>query len=50
MGSFFDEIARNNLKSFLLLTIFTIFFMGIIYFVVYLLGGASSHSYSAQRW
>ena len=39
MSSFFDEIARNNLKSFLLLAIFTLFFVGIIYFVVYLLGG-----------
>ena len=39
MASFFDEIARNNLKSFLLLAIFTIFFMGVIYFVVYLFGG-----------
>ncbi|MDE1874200.1 MAG: M48 family metalloprotease [Candidatus Micrarchaeota archaeon] len=39
MASFFDEIARNNLKSFLLLAIFAMFFIGIIYFVVYLLGG-----------
>ena len=39
MASFFDEIARNNLKSFLLLAIFAAFFIGIIYLVVYLLGG-----------
>ncbi len=39
MASFFDEIARNNLKSFLLLAIFAALFIGIIYLVVYLLGG-----------
>ncbi|MDE1855118.1 MAG: M48 family metalloprotease [Candidatus Micrarchaeota archaeon] len=39
MASFFDEIARNNLRSFVLLGIFAMLFIGIIYFVVYLLGG-----------
>ncbi|MCL5239636.1 MAG: M48 family metalloprotease [Candidatus Marsarchaeota archaeon] len=39
MSSFFDEIARNNLKSLLLLVIFAAFFIGIVYLVVYLLGG-----------
>jgi heat shock protein HtpX len=39
MASFFDEIARNRLKSIILLFLFGLLFMGIIYFVVVLLGG-----------
>lgn len=41
MASFFDEIARNKLKSFLLMGLFTAFFMLIIYVIVYLLIGLS---------
>lgn len=39
MVSFFDEIARNKLSSFLLLVIFTLFFAGIVYLFVQILGG-----------
>jgi len=39
VASFFDEIARNNLKSFVLLAVFALFFIGVIYLVVYTLGG-----------
>lgn len=39
MASFFDEIARNRLKSIALLLIFSVFFVGIIYLLVWLLGG-----------
>jgi heat shock protein HtpX len=39
MASFFDEIARNNLKSLLLMCIFGALFIGVIYFVVLILGG-----------
>ncbi len=39
MASFFDEIARNNLTSLILILVFGLFFLGIIYIVVSLLGG-----------
>lgn len=40
MASFFDEIARNKLKSLLILFIFSFFFSVVIYFAVfYLFGG-----------
>ena len=39
MVSFFDEIARNRLSSLLLLAIFTLFFAGIVYLFVQILGG-----------
>lgn len=39
MASFFDEIARNNLKSLLLMCIFGALFVAVIYFVVFALGG-----------
>lgn len=39
MVSFFDEIARNRLSSFILLFIFTLFFALIVYIFVQLLGG-----------
>jgi heat shock protein HtpX len=39
MTSFFDEIARNRLKSLVLMAIFSLLFAGIIYAVVLLLGG-----------
>ncbi len=39
MASFFDEIARNNLKSFILLAVFMLFFSAILYLVVFVLGG-----------
>ncbi|MGI0141884.1 MAG: M48 family metallopeptidase [Candidatus Micrarchaeales archaeon] len=39
MASYFDEIARNKLKSVLLLGIFTAFFVAIIYLFVIFLGG-----------
>lgn len=39
MASFFDEISGNNLKSMLLLLIFSLFFIGIIFVFVALLGG-----------
>lgn len=34
MASFFDEIARNNLRSIILMVIFTLFFAGIIFVFV----------------
>ena len=39
MSSFFDEIARNKIKSFILMFIFMLFFGAIIYFVVWSFGG-----------
>ena len=39
MASFFDEIAKNRLKSLLLMGIFTLLFMGIVSVFVLLLGG-----------
>ncbi len=39
MASFFDEIARNRLKSLLLMAVFVALFAGIIYLLVWLLGG-----------
>ncbi|MCL5427662.1 MAG: M48 family metalloprotease [Candidatus Marsarchaeota archaeon] len=39
MASFFDEIAKNKLKSMLLMLIFIAFFSGIVYLFVYFLGG-----------
>ncbi|MEM0142964.1 MAG: M48 family metalloprotease [Candidatus Parvarchaeum sp.] len=39
MSSFFDEIARNKIKSTLLMLIFIVFFAAIIYFVVWAFGG-----------
>lgn len=39
MASFFDEIAKNQLRSIILLAIFFMFFLGIMYLVVYELGG-----------
>ena len=39
MASFFDEIARNRLKSIILMSLFSLFFFAIIYLVVWLLGG-----------
>jgi heat shock protein HtpX len=39
MSSFFDEIARNNIKSVLLMACFLLLFALIIYFFVILLGG-----------
>ncbi|MDE1825029.1 MAG: M48 family metalloprotease [Candidatus Micrarchaeota archaeon] len=39
MASFFDEIARNRLKSLLLLFIFGTFFAVLIYILVYAFGG-----------
>ncbi len=39
MASFFDEIARNKIKSILLMLIFIVFFSAIVYLFVYFLGG-----------
>jgi heat shock protein HtpX len=39
MASYFDEIARNRIKSLLLMAVFTAFFTAIIYIFVLLLGG-----------
>ena len=39
MPSFFDEIAKNKVKSIILMSIFVVFFAGIIYFVVWAFGG-----------
>lgn len=39
MASFFDEIARNKLKSIILMMLFSVFFMLIVYALVLLLGG-----------
>lgn len=39
MASFFDEIARNRLKSMLLMCLFSVIFFAIIYLLVVLLGG-----------
>ncbi len=39
VASFFDEIARNRLKSIILMMLFSLFFFAIIYLVVWLLGG-----------
>jgi heat shock protein HtpX len=39
MASFFDEIARNRLKSIILMLLFGVLFTFIIFFVVLLLGG-----------
>jgi heat shock protein HtpX len=39
MASFFDEIAANRLKSFVLMLVFALFFIAIVYAVVLLLGG-----------
>lgn len=39
MSSFFDEIAKNKLKSMILLFLFGLLFIGIIFAVVLLLGG-----------
>ena len=39
MASFFDEIARNRLKSLLLMVLFSLLFFAIIYAVVWLFGG-----------
>ncbi len=38
MASFFSEIGRNRLKSILLMAVFSLFFMGIIYLLVWYLG------------
>lgn len=38
MASFFDEIARNKMKSILLLFLFSLFFVGIIFLFTYFLG------------
>ena len=39
MASFFDEIAKNKIKSLLLMSIFIVFFSAIIYVFVLFLGG-----------
>lgn len=39
MSSFFDEIARNRMKSLLLLVLFSLLFIGIIFLFTLLLGG-----------
>ncbi|MDE1851342.1 MAG: M48 family metalloprotease [Candidatus Micrarchaeota archaeon] len=39
MASFFDEIARNNLKSILLMLLFSLFFALVIYLFVIFMGG-----------
>jgi heat shock protein HtpX len=39
MTSYFDEIAMNRAKSFILLFAFSLLFLAIIYFFVILLGG-----------
>ena len=39
MASYFDEIAANRLKSFVLFAMFTLLFLGIIYLFMLLLGG-----------
>jgi heat shock protein HtpX len=39
MSSFFDEIARNKLKSVLLMCLFSLFFFAIIYLAVLFFGG-----------
>lgn len=39
MSSFFDEIAQNQIKSLLLMLIFGLFFAGVVYIAVNLLGG-----------
>lgn len=39
MGNFFDEIARNRLKSVLLMCVFSAFFFFVIYLFVLLVGG-----------
>lgn len=41
MASFFDEIARNRLRSILLMLVFGAFFTAIIYVFVLLLGGGT---------
>ena len=39
MASFFDEIARNRLKSVILMCAFALLFFAFIYLIVFLLGG-----------
>lgn len=39
MASFFDEVARNKLKSLLLMVVFSAFFFAIMYLFVLLMGG-----------
>lgn len=39
MASYFDEIARNKLSSLLLLLVFGLFFAGVVYLFVILVGG-----------
>jgi heat shock protein HtpX len=39
MASFFDEVAKNKVKSFLLLMLFSAFFAVIVYLLVLVLGG-----------
>ena len=39
MASFFDEIARNKMKSMLLMSIFIVFFAAIVYVFVWAFGG-----------
>ncbi len=39
MASFFDEVAKNKLKSFLLMAIFSALFAAIVYLFVLVLGG-----------
>ncbi|MDE1822713.1 MAG: M48 family metalloprotease [Candidatus Micrarchaeota archaeon] len=39
MASFFDEIARNNLKSILLMLLFSVLFAFVVYLFVIFLGG-----------
>ena len=39
MASFFDEIAKNKLKSLILMVVFALFFMAIIYLLVFVLTG-----------
>jgi heat shock protein HtpX len=47
MASFFDEIARNNLKSLLLMCIFGAFFIAVIYvFLLLFFGGADVSTFA----
>ena len=46
MASFFDEIARNNLKSLVLMLLFGLLFTGVIYAVVILLGGGGIFAFA----
>ncbi len=39
MANFFDEIARNRLKSIILMCLFSLFFFAVIYLLVLVLGG-----------